>query len=81
MGVWRSFSSPTWDPTRLRIPANFAAAGLPDGFHRAAVDIYQRLESFKNRDTSMAEVTQAMQRSATVEPASVTRDVNDRVKS
>src|ERR1700720_3721183 len=48
------------------IAASFAAAGLPDGFHRAAAEVYRRLEGFKNRATppSMAEVTQAMQRYA-----------------
>ena len=47
------------------IAASFAAAGLPDGFHRAAAEVYRRLESFKDRATppSMAEVTEAMQRS------------------
>ncbi len=43
---------------------------LPEGFHLAAAEVYRRLESFKNRATppSMAEVNQAMQRSAPVEP-------------
>jgi 3-hydroxyisobutyrate dehydrogenase-like beta-hydroxyacid dehydrogenase len=47
------------------IAASFAAAGLPDGFHRAAAEVYRRLEGFKDRATppSMAEVTEAMQRS------------------
>jgi hypothetical protein len=31
------------------IAASFAAAGLPDGFHYAAAEVYRRLESFKNR--------------------------------
>ena len=30
------------------IAATFAAAGLPDGFHRAASDVYRRLERFKD---------------------------------
>jgi 3-hydroxyisobutyrate dehydrogenase-like beta-hydroxyacid dehydrogenase len=30
------------------IAATFAAAGLPDGFHQAASEIYRRLERFKN---------------------------------
>jgi hypothetical protein len=56
-----------------QIAASFGAAGLPDGFHRAAAEAYRRLESFRNRATppSMAEVTQALQLSA-VGPASVT---------
>jgi hypothetical protein len=30
------------------IAATFAEAGLPDGFHRAASELYQRLERFKD---------------------------------
>ena len=30
------------------IADSFAAAGLPDGFHRAAADLYARLESYKD---------------------------------
>jgi len=72
-----------WSGEMEEIAASFGAAGLPDGFHRAAAEVYRRLESFKNRATppSMAEVTQAMQRSAPVEPARVTPDVNDCAKS
>jgi 3-hydroxyisobutyrate dehydrogenase-like beta-hydroxyacid dehydrogenase len=70
-----------WSGEMEEIAASFGAAGLPEGFHRASAEVYRRLESFKNRTTppSMAEVTQALQRSAPVEPASVTPDVNDRV--
>src|ERR1700761_2148778 len=70
-----------WSGEMEEIAATFGAAGLPEGLHRAAADVYRRLESFKNRTAppSMAEVTQAMQRSVPVEPASVTHDVNDRV--
>ncbi len=32
------------------IAATFAAAGLPDGFHLAASDIYQRMAEFKGAD-------------------------------
>ena len=72
-----------WSGEMEEIAASFAAAGLPDGFHRAAAEVYRRLESFKNRATppSMAEVTQAMQCYAPVEPASVTPHRNDRVKA
>jgi 3-hydroxyisobutyrate dehydrogenase-like beta-hydroxyacid dehydrogenase len=51
-----------WSGEMDEIAATFAAAGLPDGFHRAAGEVYQRLESFKDRATppSMAEVTQAL---------------------
>ena len=54
-----------WSGEMEEIAASFGAAGLPDGFHRAAAEVYRRLESFKDRATppSMAEVTQAMQRS------------------
>jgi 3-hydroxyisobutyrate dehydrogenase-like beta-hydroxyacid dehydrogenase len=69
-----------WSGEMDQIVATFEAAGLPDGFHRAAAEVYRRLERFKDRATppSMAEVTQAIQRSAPVEPASVTpADGND----
>jgi 3-hydroxyisobutyrate dehydrogenase-like beta-hydroxyacid dehydrogenase len=54
-----------WTGEMEEIAASFEAAGLPDGFHRAAAEVYRRLESFKDRATppSMAEVTQAIQRS------------------
>jgi 3-hydroxyisobutyrate dehydrogenase-like beta-hydroxyacid dehydrogenase len=32
------------------IAAAFKAAGLPDGFHRAAADLYRRLERYKDTD-------------------------------
>jgi len=72
-----------WSGEMEEIAATFEAAGLPDGFHRAAAEVYRRLENFKDRSTppSMAEVTQAMQRSAPVEPASIKPDVNDRMKA
>jgi 3-hydroxyisobutyrate dehydrogenase-like beta-hydroxyacid dehydrogenase len=72
-----------WSGEMEEIAASFGAAGLPDGFHRAAAEVYRRLESFKNRTTppSMAEVIQAIQRSEKVEPASVTPDVNDRLNA
>ncbi len=31
-----------------QIAESFAAAGLPDGFHRAAADLYRRLEGYKD---------------------------------
>jgi hypothetical protein len=54
-----------WSGEMDEIAASFAAAGLPDGFHRAAAEVCRRLESFKDRTTppSMAEVTEAMLRS------------------
>jgi 3-hydroxyisobutyrate dehydrogenase-like beta-hydroxyacid dehydrogenase len=72
-----------WSGEMDEIAASFGAAGLPEGFHRASAEVYRRLESFKNRTTppSMAEVTQALQRSAPVEPGSVKPDVNDGVNA
>jgi 3-hydroxyisobutyrate dehydrogenase-like beta-hydroxyacid dehydrogenase len=54
-----------WSGEMDEIAASFAAAGLPDGFHRAAGEVYRRLEGFRDRATppSMAEVTEAMLRS------------------
>jgi 3-hydroxyisobutyrate dehydrogenase-like beta-hydroxyacid dehydrogenase len=54
-----------WSGEMDEIAASFAAAGLPDGFHRAAGEVYRRLEAFRDRATppSMAEVTEAMLRS------------------
>jgi 3-hydroxyisobutyrate dehydrogenase-like beta-hydroxyacid dehydrogenase len=51
-----------WSGEMDEIAASFAAAGLPYGFHRAAGEVYQQLESFKDRTTppSMAEVTRAL---------------------
>ncbi|HOU42053.1 MAG TPA: DUF1932 domain-containing protein [Promineifilum sp.] len=44
------------------IAATFGAAGLPDGFHRAAADVYGRLAAFKGRDEppTLAEVLRAL---------------------
>jgi len=44
------------------IAAAFAAAGLPDGFHRAAADVYQRLAAYKDAATppALAEVAEAL---------------------
>jgi len=37
-----------WIGEMEEIAATFAAAGLPDGFHRAAADVYQRLTRYKD---------------------------------
>ncbi len=37
-----------WEGEMHEIADTFAAAGLPDGFHRAAAELYRRLESFKS---------------------------------
>jgi 3-hydroxyisobutyrate dehydrogenase-like beta-hydroxyacid dehydrogenase len=43
------------------IAATFAAAGLPDGFHRGAAEIYRRMEIYKEGPTpSLAEVLRAL---------------------
>jgi 3-hydroxyisobutyrate dehydrogenase-like beta-hydroxyacid dehydrogenase len=34
------------------IAATFAAAGLPDGFHRAAADLYERMAGFQDVETA-----------------------------
>jgi 3-hydroxyisobutyrate dehydrogenase-like beta-hydroxyacid dehydrogenase len=67
-----------WSGEMEEIAASFGAAGLPEGFHRAAAEVYWRLESFKDRAAppSMAEVIQAMQRQAPVEPATVTPELS-----
>jgi hypothetical protein len=46
------------------IAATFAGAGLPDGFHRAAGEIYQRLSRYKDAPAppSAAEVSAALGR-------------------
>lgn len=38
------------------IAGTFEAAGLPDGFHRAAAEIYQRMASLEGREARLAEV-------------------------
>lgn len=52
-----------WSGEMEEIASTFAAAGLPDGFHRAAAEIYRRLDGFKDRATapSIAEVIEALQ--------------------
>ncbi len=37
-----------WVAEMEEIAATFEAAGLPDGFHRAAAEVYRRLEQFKD---------------------------------
>ncbi len=47
-----------WSGEMAEIADTFAAAGLPDGFHRAAAAVYSRLEGFKDADG--LEVTDAL---------------------
>lgn len=44
------------------IAATFAAAGMPEGFHRAAAEVYMRLAEFKGRPSppELSEVLQAL---------------------
>ena len=37
-----------WEPEMHEIAATLASAGLPDGIHQAAADLYSRLASFKD---------------------------------
>ena len=50
-----------WTGEMDEIAATFAEAGLPDGFHRAASEIYRRLEAFKDSPgTSVDEMLEAL---------------------
>jgi hypothetical protein len=43
------------------IAATFAGAGLPDGFHRAAAEIYRRMAGYKDAaPPSIGEVARAL---------------------
>src|SRR5262249_6635995 len=43
------------------IAATYAAAGLPDGFHEGAAEIYRRMSSYKDGPTpSLADVLRAL---------------------
>jgi 3-hydroxyisobutyrate dehydrogenase-like beta-hydroxyacid dehydrogenase len=51
-----------WIAEMEEIAATFAAAGLPDGFHRAAAEIYARLEGYQNASgtPALADITDAL---------------------
>jgi hypothetical protein len=53
-----------WIGEMEEIAASFRAAGLPDGFHLAAAEIYRELEQFKDPGSppSMDEVTATLGR-------------------
>lgn len=53
-----------WVAEMDEIAASFSAAALPDGFHRAAAEIYRRLESFKDCGTPppLSEVLDVLRR-------------------
>ena len=55
-----------WIGEMEEIAASFESAGLPGGFHRAAADIYRKLEAFKDGDAppALGEVTAAIRRGA-----------------
>jgi 3-hydroxyisobutyrate dehydrogenase-like beta-hydroxyacid dehydrogenase len=55
-----------WAGEMEEIAASFEAAGLPGGFHRAAAELYRRLEAFKASEapSALAEVTAAIRRGA-----------------
>lgn len=50
-----------WTGEMDEIAATFAEAGLPDGFHRAAGEIYRRLDAFKDSPgTTVEEMLEAL---------------------
>ena len=52
-----------WTGEMDEIAATFAAAGLPDGFHRAAGEVYERLRGFKDAPgTTVEEMLEALRR-------------------
>ena len=52
-----------WSGEMDEIAATFAAAGLPDGFHRAAGEVYERLRAFKDAPgTTVEEMLEALLR-------------------
>jgi len=55
-----------WSGEMEEIAAAFAAAGLPDGFHLAAAELYGRLASFKDAGAPppLAELTAALEAAA-----------------
>lgn len=55
-----------WIAEMEEIAASFGAAGLPDGFHLAAAEIYRRLDSFKDCAAAppLPEVINALRRPA-----------------
>ncbi len=52
----RQVTAKAWrfSPEMEEIAATFAAAGLPDGFHNSAADIYERLAGFKGAEETPA---------------------------
>lgn len=57
-----------WIAEMEEIAATFAAAGLPDGFHRAAAEVYRRLEQYK--DAPAPPTLEAITRSLAPAPSS-----------
>lgn len=62
-GTARATAPKAWRfaPEMEEIAATFAGAGLPDGFHRAAAELYARLDELKDRqDTTLDEVLERL---------------------
>lgn len=61
-------------PEMEEIASSFADAGLPDGFHRAAAEIYRSLAAYKDAEPgpTLTEVIGALGRVATVDAQPVT---------
>jgi 3-hydroxyisobutyrate dehydrogenase-like beta-hydroxyacid dehydrogenase len=53
-----------WIAEMEEIAASFESVGMPGGFHRAAAEVYRRLEGFKDaaKPVPLAEVTAALRR-------------------
>jgi len=53
-----------WIAEMEEVAASFESAGMPGGFHRAAAEVYRRLEGFKDaaKPVPLAEVTAALRR-------------------
>jgi 3-hydroxyisobutyrate dehydrogenase-like beta-hydroxyacid dehydrogenase len=56
-----AFKAWRWIAEMHEIADSFRDAGLPDGFHRAAADVYERLAGFKDcRDPELDRILEAM---------------------
>jgi 3-hydroxyisobutyrate dehydrogenase-like beta-hydroxyacid dehydrogenase len=61
-----AFKAWRWVAEMHEIADSFEDAGLPGGFHRAAAEVYERLEGFKSdRNPELAQVLSAMLRPGT----------------
>ena len=56
-----AFKAWRWIAEMHEIADTFRDAGLPDGFHRGAAEVYERLAGFKSdRDPALADIISAM---------------------